>query len=147
MDIIYILGGTVMSSDGKRILLSIIGLPLLAVFGALIIFGGKSDTLIFVFGTNLIPMLISGLFSGLLIRTFNKSGSGIEKIRRIALAPITVTVAFGVVWYLLSLVNLGGYDSGREYFAGPLYLIGLSIGAGVIASIAYFIAPKTSNTD
>ena len=134
-----------MSNDGKKILLSVIGLPLLAVFGALIIFGGKSDTLIFVFGTNLIPMLICGLFSGLLIRSFNKSGNNIEKVRRIALAPVAVTVGFGVVWYLLSLVNLGAADSGREYFAGPLYLIGLSIGAGVIASIAYFIVPKTSN--
>ena len=134
-----------MSNDGKKILLSIIGLPLLAVFGALIIFGGKSDTLIFVFGTNLIPMLICGLFSGLLIRSFNKSGNNIEKVRRIALAPVAVTVAFGVVWYLLSLVNQGAADSGREYFAGPLYLIGLAIGAGVIASIAYSIVPKTSN--
>jgi hypothetical protein len=134
-----------MSSDGKKILLSIIVLPLVAVFGALIVFGGRSDTLIFVFGTNLIPMLIGGFFSGLLIRAVNRSNGAAANKRWIALAPVGFPLILGVLWYLLSIVNQGSFDSGREFFAGPIYLVGLAVGVSVIATIAYAVVPKKSN--
>jgi hypothetical protein len=134
-----------MSSDGKKILLSIIVLPLVAAFGALIIFGGRSDTLMFVFGTNLIPMLIGGFFSGLLIRAVNRSNGAAANKRWIALAPVGFPLILGVLWYLASIVNMGAFDSGREYFAGPIYLVVLAVGVSVIATIAYAVVPKKSN--
>jgi hypothetical protein len=134
-----------MSSDGKKILLSIIVLPLVAVFGALIIFGGRSDTLVYVFGTNLIPMLIGGFLSGLLIRAVNRSDGAAANKRWIALAPVGFPLILGVLWYLLSIVNSGAFDAGREYFAGPIYLVGLAVGVSVIATIAYAVVPKKSN--
>ena len=134
-----------MSSDGKRILLSIIVLPLVAVLGALIIFGTRSDTLLFVFGTNLIPMLIGGLFSGVLIRAVNRSNGTAANKRWIALAPVGAPLIIGVLWYLFSIANLGSFDSGREYFAGPIYLVGLAVVVSVIATLAYAVVPKSSN--
>ena len=134
-----------MSSDGKKILLSIIVLPLVAVVGALIIFGGRADTLMFVFGTNLLPMLIGGCFSGVLIRAVNRSDGAAANKRWIALAPVGIPLILGVLWYLFSIVNQGAVDAGREYFAGPIYLVGLAIGVSVIATIAYAVVPKTSN--
>ena len=134
-----------MSSDGKKILLSIIVLPLVAAFGALILFGALADTLVYVFGTNLIPMLIGGFFSGLLIRAVNRSNGAAANKRWIALAPAGVPLIFGVLWYLAAIVNSGAPDAGREYFAGPIYLVGLAVGASIIATIVYAIVPKTSN--
>ena len=134
-----------MSSDGKKILLSIIVLPLVAVFGALLIFGTRSDTLLFVFGTNLIPMLIGGLFSGVLIRAVNRSNGTAANKRWIALAPVGAPLILGVLWYLFSISNQGAFDSGREYFAGPIYLVSLAIAVSVIATLAYAVVPKSSN--
>lgn len=136
-----------MSGDGRKALLGILILPLFAALGALILFGDSDilgNTLMFVFGTNLIPMLIGGLFSGLLIRSFNKSGGSPASRRWVALAPVLLPFVFGVVWYLMSILNQGAADAGREYFAGPFYLLGLALGAGIIASIVYMVMPKAS---
>ncbi len=136
-----------MSDDGKKILLGIIILPLFAALGALILFGDSDilgNTLMFVFGTNLIPMLIGGFFSGLLIRSFNKSAGSPASKRWVALAPVLLPFVFGVVWYLMGILGQGADDSGREYFAGPFYLLGLALGVGIIASIVYMLMPKTS---
>ena len=136
-----------MSGDGKKILLGILIVPLFATLGALILFGDSDilgNTLMFVFGTNLIPMLISGFFSGLLLRSFNKSGGSPANKRWVALAPILLPFVFGVVWYLMGILNWGAGDSGREYFAGPFYLLGLALGVGIIATIVYMLMPKAS---
>jgi hypothetical protein len=134
-----------MSSDGKKILLSIIVLPLVAVVGAVVVFGALADTMAFVFGTNLIPMVIGGFFSGLLIRAVNRSNGAAANKRWIALAPVGIPLIFGALWYLAAIVNSGAPDAGSEFFAGPIYLVGLAVGASVIATIAYAIVPKTSN--
>ncbi len=138
-----------MSSDGKRILLSIIAVPILASIGAFILFQSDAesigDTLVYVFGTNLIPMLIGGFFSGILIRFVNRANGAAANKRLIALAPITLTFLAGMLWYLLALVNLGSFDSGREFFSGPIYLLILAGGTGVLASIAYAVVPKASS--
>jgi hypothetical protein len=138
-----------MSSDGKKILLSIIAVPILASIGAFILFQRDAesigDTLVYVFGTNLIPMLIGGLFSGILIRFVSRANGTAANKRWIALAPITLTFLAGMLWYLLALVNLGSFDSGREFFSGPIYLLILAGVTGVLASIAYAIVPKASS--
>jgi hypothetical protein len=138
-----------MSSDGKKILLSIIAVPILASIGAFILFQKDAesigDTLVYVFGTNLIPMLIGGLFSGILIRFVSRANGTAANKRWIALAPITLTFLAGMLWYLLALVNLGSFDSGREFFSGPIYLLILAGVTGVLASIAYAVVPKASS--
>ena len=138
-----------MSSDGQKIILSIIVVPILASVGALILFRSDAESIVstvgFVFGTNLIPMLIGGFFSGLLIRAVHRSNGAASNKRWIALAPVALPLIFGVLWYLLALVNLGSFDSGREYFSGPLYLVGLALATGVLASVAYAIVPKASS--
>ena len=136
-----------MSSDGKKILLAIIGVPVFAALGALIVFSGSdilSDTLVFVFGTNLLPMLIAGFFSGLMIRAVNKSSGAASNKRWVALSPILVLVIFGFIWYLLGIIRQGAGDAGREFFSGPPYLLGLAIGVGILASIVYLVMPKSS---
>jgi hypothetical protein len=50
-----------------------------------------------------------------------------------------------MLWYLLALVNLGSFDSGREFFSGPIYLLILAGVTGVLASIAYAVVPKASS--
>jgi hypothetical protein len=138
-----------MSSDGKNILLSIIAVPMLASIGAFILFRSEAEslgsTVGFVFGTNLLPMLIGGFFSGLLIRAVNRSNGAAANKRWIALAPVALPLIFGVVYYLIAFVNLGSFDAGREFFSGPIYLAGLAVGVSIIATIAYAVVPKTSN--
>ncbi len=137
-----------MSSDGRRIILSIIAVPVLAAIGAFILFQSEaesiSSTVGFVFGTNLLPMLIGGFFSGLLIRAVNRSGGTATNKRWIALAPVAVLLIFGILWYLLALINLGSFDAGRQYFSGPIYLLGLALGVGILASIVYAVMPKSA---
>jgi hypothetical protein len=138
-----------MSADGKKILQGIIILPLFATFGALVVFGGSDilgDTLVFVFGTNLLPMLIGGFFAGLLIRSFNKSGGTAANTRWVALAPMLLPFAFGILWYLIGIFRAGAGDAGREFFSGPLYLVILALGVGIISSIVYVIMPKGAAT-
>ncbi|MGI9307849.1 MAG: hypothetical protein ACR2P6_01225 [Gammaproteobacteria bacterium] len=118
-------------------------MPIFAVVGSLIVFGSRPDTQLFVFGTNFIPMLISGIFAGLLIRAANKSGSNKYLI---ALSPTWVLVAVGMLWYLMGLLNLGAGDSGREYFAGPFYLLGGSVIVGIIATIVYLVTPSSKSS-
>jgi len=138
-----------MSSDGKRIILSIISVPVLASIGAFIAFQSDAESIVstlgYVFGTNLLPMLIGGFFSGILIRFVNQANGAAANKRLIALAPITLTFLVGMLWYLLALVNLGSFDAGREFFSGPIYLLILAVGAGVLASIAYAVVPKASS--
>ena len=116
-------------------------MPVFAVICSVIVLGGRADTQIFVFGTNFIPMLVGGLFSGLLIRAANKSGS---KKYRIALSPSLIPAAFGILWYLMGLLNLGAGDSGREFFAGPFYLLGGAIVVSILAIIVYLLTPSSS---
>ena len=56
-----------MTRYGKINLLGMLLLPVAASVAALIVFGTRTDTLITVFSLNLVPMLIGGLVSGLLL--------------------------------------------------------------------------------
>ena len=79
------------------------------------------------------------------VRAGNRSAGAGANQGWVALAPVGVPLILGVLWYLLSIVNSGAFDSGREYFAGPIYLVGLAVGVSVIATIAYAVVPKKSN--
>lgn len=124
-----------MSSYGKLNLIGMITLPLVAVLGSILMFGVRMDTQIFVFGTNAAPMLIGGLASALYLRSANKSGNG----QMIALWPTLVPAGVGILWYLFGAVS-SAPDSGREYFAGPFYLVAgvliMIVVAGVVGRVA-----------
>ena len=57
-----------MTRHGRLNLLGMLLLPVAASVAALIVFGGRTDTLVTVFALNLVPMLIGGLVSWLLLR-------------------------------------------------------------------------------
>lgn len=124
-----------MSRFGKINLLAMVGLPLVATVGSIISFGVRADTQLFVLGTNAVPMLIGGLVSGLLLRSVNKAGGGGHYL---ALAPTLVPAGFGILWYLYGAIAFTG-DAGREYFAGPFYLLAWAVATALVASIAWMI--------
>ncbi|HJP05655.1 MAG: hypothetical protein CL799_08145 [Chromatiales bacterium] len=125
-----------MSSYGKLNLLVIFGLPVLAAITSVISFGPRGDTIVFVFGSNAIPMLIGGLISALLLRAANKSGKG----HAIALWPTLIPAALAAIWYLYGALISTSSDAGREYMALPFYLIAWTIGFGIIAAIVRKVA-------
>jgi peptidoglycan/LPS O-acetylase OafA/YrhL len=121
-----------MSSYGRLNLALIFGLPALAAVTSMIQFGVRGDTIVFVFGSNLIAMLFGGLFAAFLIRAANKTGKG----RNIALWPSLIPAALAAIWYLYAALISSSTDVGREYMALPFYLIGWGVIIGVIAIIA-----------
>ena len=120
-----------MSHYGKINLAGMLALPLVALVGSVILFGVLPDTQLFVFGSNAVPMLIGGLVSGLLLRSANKWHRG----HRLALMPTLVPAAAGVSWYLYGGLMFTG-DAGREYFAGPFYLLAGVVVTAIIAWVA-----------
>jgi len=134
--------GISMSRYGKMNLITMIALPVIAGLGSVIIFGVRVDTQVFVIGTNAVPMLIGGLVSALLLRSINRSG-GDEFY--LALSPTLVPAAFGLLWYLSGIVARGN-DSGVEYFAGPFYLLALTIVTAILAWIGYLVVRSKKST-
>jgi hypothetical protein len=110
-----------MSSYGKINFIGMLALPCIAALGSLAVLGARLDTQLFVFGTNIVPMLIGGLISALLLRSVAKAGG---RGALIALAPTLAP----------------GYDAGREYFAGPMYLL---LGV-VVTGIAAWVGCRLS---
>lgn len=131
-----------MTSYGKLNLLSMVGLPSAAALAAAIVFGPRLDTLVTVFGLNLVVTLFGGLFTGLLLRGARKAG-GVGA--GIALWPSVVPAAFGAAWYLWRAVSPEAVAPGREYLAGPQYLLIMAIALGVAAFIASRIARLRRN--
>jgi hypothetical protein len=106
-------------------------LPVIAGLGSIMIFGVRIDTQVFVMVTNAIPMLIGGLVSALLIRSVSRSGGDGFYL---ALSPTLIPAAFGLLWYVSGIIAPAA-DSGREYFAGPFYLLAWAVGTAIIAMI------------
>ena len=65
-----------MTGYGKLNLAGMVTLPAAAALAALISFGPRTDTLLTVAGINLIPMLLGGLVSALLLRGANRARAG-----------------------------------------------------------------------
>lgn len=126
-----------MTNYGKLNLLAMVGMPAAATLAALIVFGPRTDTLMTVFGLNLVPMLFGALFAGLLLRGTRKAG-GIGS--GIALWPSLIPALVGTAWYLWRAVMPEEIAPGREYIAGPQYLLIMVIGFGLIAWIGCRIA-------
>ena len=127
-----------MTSYGKINLLGMLLLPVAASVAALLVFGNRTDTLVTVFGLNLVPMLISGLVSALLLRGANRAGKG----QGIALWPTLIPAALGAVWYLFRAVMPAEVAPGAEYIAGPQYLLMGVILLSIVAWIGCLIARR-----
>lgn len=122
-----------MTSYGKLNLLAMVGLPAAAALAALIVFGPRPDTLLAVFGLNLVVTLFGGLFAALLLRGARKAG-GVGA--GIALWPSVIPAAVGAAWYLWRAVSPEELAPGREYIAGPQYLLIMAFALWVAAWIA-----------
>lgn len=127
-----------MTTYGKTNLLGMLLLPVAASVAALIVFGTRTDTLITVFGLNLVPMLIGGLVSALLLRGANRAGKG----QGIALWPTLIPAALGSIWYLFRAVVPAEVAPGAEYIAAPQYLLMGVILLSVVAWLGCLIARR-----
>ena len=130
-----------MSNYGKYNLYAILGLPIIATLGAILVFGFLPDTIVFVFGVNLVIMLIGGLVSALLLRFATKPGG---KGKLIAILPSIVPAIFGVLWYVGGIITGNDFDGGREWFTVPIYLVMWVIAMSVIALIGCLIVRGSS---
>lgn len=126
-----------MSGYGKINLLGMLAMPVVATLAAVMMFGPRGDTMLSVFGMNIIPMLVGGLISALLLRRANKAGGA---GRAVALWPTLVPAVVGIVWYLWDAFLPAELDPGRVYIAGPQYLLGLAIVMGPISWVTCWIA-------
>jgi hypothetical protein len=125
-----------MTGYGRMNLAGMLLLPVAASLAALISFGTRSDTLITVFALNLVPMLVGGLVSWLLLRGAARAGKG----QGIALWPTIIPAAFGTLWYLGRAVVPNAVAPGAEFLAGPQYLLIGVVVLGVVAWIGCRIA-------
>jgi hypothetical protein len=132
-----------MTNYGKYNLYAIFGLPVIAALGSIVVFGFLPDTIVFVFGTNLLPMLVGGLVSALLLRFATKPGG---KGKFIALWPTLVPAAFGALWYIGGVIISNDSDAGREYFAVPLYLVMLVVVMSIIALIGCLVVRSSGSS-
>ena len=127
-----------MSRYGKINLLGMLLLPVAASVAALIVFGTRTDTLVTVFGINLLPMLIAGLVSGLLLRGANRAGRG----QGIALWPTLIPAVIGAVWYLFRALVPAEVAPGAEYIAAPQYLLMAVVLLSVVAWLGCLVARR-----
>lgn len=122
-----------MTSHGKINLLAMLGLPVAATCAALFVFGLRPWALVAVFAMNLVVMLCGGLFAASLLRTSRRAGG---RGTTIALAPSVAPAVLGAVWYLFRAASPEAVAPGREYLAGPQYLLMLAVASWVLAWIA-----------
>ena len=61
----------------------------------------------------------------------------------VALWPTLVPAIAGTLWYLYGMAALGS-DSGREYFAGPFYLLAGTLAMTVVAIFAFIMTRSRS---
>ena len=132
-----------MTNYGKYNIYAILGLPIIAALGSIVMFGFLPDTIVFVFGTNLAPMLIGGIVSALLLRFLTKPGG---KGRFIAIWPTLVPAAFAALWYIGGAIIPNASDPGREYFALPIYLVMWVVVMSVVALIGCLVVRSSGST-
>jgi hypothetical protein len=132
-----------MSGYGKLNVLGIFAMPIVATLTAGVIFGLRPDTMVTVFALNILPMLIGGLISALLLRGANKAG-GVG--RAVALWPTMVPAGIGIVWYLWDALIPAELDPGRVYIAGPQYLLMWACLTGIVAWFACIFVRSRRDT-
>ncbi|MDH3978826.1 MAG: hypothetical protein OEU86_09930, partial [Gammaproteobacteria bacterium] len=121
---------------GKINMTSMLAMPLVSVLTAVIMFGPRVDTMVTVFSLNVIPMLLGGAITGLLLRSASKAGGA---GRSVALWPVMLPAIIGIAWYLRDALFPAELDPGRVYIAGPQYLLGIAIATGFVAWIICLI--------
>jgi len=119
-----------MSIQAKFNLLGMLLLPSCAVIAGLILFGPRGDTALALFGLNLIPMLIAGALSGLLLLLTRRAPAA---TRWIALWPTLLPAVFGSLWYLWRALSPAAVAPGAEHIAGPQYLLLAVIALAILA--------------
>ena len=127
-----------MTRYGKLNLAAMLLLPVAATLAALIVFGPLSDTLLAVFGINLIPMLIGGLVAGLLIRSANRKAGG--RGAAIGLWPSAIPAVVSSACYLWYAVRPSADAPGFEYVAVPMYTVIGVLALCVVAAIGVRLA-------
>lgn len=132
-----------MSGYGKLNLLGMLAMPAVATLTAVVMFGPRPDTMVTVFAMNIVPMLIGGLISALLLRGAGKAG-GVG--RAVALWPTMVPAGIGIVWYLWDALFPAELDPGRVYIAGPQYLVMWACLTGVVAWLACMFVRSRRDT-
>ncbi len=130
-----------MSGYGKLNLGGMVALPLAACVAALVAFGPRGDTLMWVAIINAIPMLLAGLISWRLLKGATRHGAG----HLFAILPTLVPAALGVGWYLRGMVLPDPVAAGREYLAVPQYSLLGVIAMGIVAWAACRIARASAS--
>jgi len=132
-----------MSNYGKYNLYAMLGLPVLAALASIIAFGFLPDTILFVFGMNLLPMLIGALVSALLLRFATRPGG---RGKFIAIWPTLLPAAFGALWYIAGAIIPNSTDPGREFFAVPLYLVMWVVAMSIVALIGCLVVRSSGSS-
>jgi hypothetical protein len=129
-----------MTTYGRLNLLGIIGMPLIAVVAEAwqrAMEDPYAMSFVAIFLLNLVPMLVGGAVTGLLLRSARKAGGGGTAI---ALAPSVGTAVIGSVWYLWRAFVPDPVAPGVEIIAAPQYLLPLAILLSVGSWIGCLIA-------
>jgi len=127
-----------MTKYGKLNLLGMASVPLMAVVSSLIVFPGNMDAAMSLFGINLLPVLIGGLFSWLMLRKANNDTASV-----VAILPTIVPAAWIVGWYMWRLISPAIVAPGAEYIAAPQYHILAVIAVGLFAFVlGFFVRSK-----
>jgi hypothetical protein len=127
-----------MTKYGKLNLYGMMSVPMVAVISSLIVFKGNSEAALSLFGLNLLPVLIAGLFSWLMLRKANNELSAL-----VAIAPTLLPAAFIVFWYVLRLISPAEIAPGAEYIAAPQYHVMAVIGMSLTSFVlGFFVRSK-----
>lgn len=131
-----------MTRHGKLNLGAMLLLPVAATLAALISFEPRPETpaLVSIFGINLVPMLISGLVAGLLIRSAYRKANG--RGAGIALWPTVIPAVVGSLGYLWYAASPDPVAPQFENIAFPIYLLLGVIALSVIAWIGVLLARR-----
>lgn len=129
-----------MTLSGRRNLLWMISLPVVATLTSAVCFGLRPDTMGTVFAMNAAPMLLGGAISGLLLL-----GSPHGPASRVAIWPTAVPAIIGIFWYVGRAIFPATVAPGVEYIAAPQYLLVLVLLMGLLAAVARFWSGLSSS--
>jgi hypothetical protein len=127
-----------MTKYGKLNLLGMAAVPLMAVVSSLVVFGARLDTAFSLFLINLLPVLLGGLFSWLMLRKANNDISAL-----VAILPTVIPALWIFCWYVLRLVSPAAVAPGAEYIAAPQYhVMAVLVFAVISFVVGFFVRSK-----